>query len=140
MFGEAAACWHFPRATETWVPWQKERGDFGCIQILAKDLNFAFVIVLLIVNVYAIYNKITNKNISNSNTFLKKKNWKVSILENIELVDEFEIFWGNKNSHRAFLSYKGSLKWKFNNTIDQSNLKSLYISNCIIIINSDSDS
>lgn len=119
MFGEAYGCWHFPRATETWVPWQKERGEFGGNWILAKDLNFAFVIVLFIVNVYIIYYKITNKNIGNSNTFLKKKSWKFSILENIELVDEFKIFWDNKNSHREFFSYKGSLNWTFSTIIEQ---------------------
>lgn len=77
---------------EVWVPWQKETGEYGCNWILAKDLNFAFVIVLFSVNIYNIYHKI------------RKKSWRLSILENIELVDEFKIFWENKNYHRAFFS------------------------------------
>jgi len=76
---------------------------------LAKDLNFAFVIVLFIVNVCIIYYKLTNKNIQNSNTFLKRKNQNLSILEHIEILDEFKIFWENKNIHREFFSYKRSL-------------------------------
>lgn len=58
---------------ERWVPWRKEIYEFGRNLILAKDLNFAFLIVLFIVNIYIIYYKITNKTIGNSNTFLKKK-------------------------------------------------------------------